>query len=139
MYLFIRGKRCFYFCVIDTKGVDVMSIELLIYVADLANRVPAIIIIAVAVNIGALIVAGVNMVDRYHDNSKTVDYCKKVGRISAIIVVVCFFIPSQKTIYMIAGTSIGREVVQSDIGIKVKKIIESKLNDYVKELEKKGE
>ena len=116
-----------------------MSIELLIYVADLANRVPAIIIIAIAVNIGALIVAGVNMADRYHDNSKTVDYCKKIGRISAIIVMVCFFIPSQKTIYMIAGTSIGREVVQSDIGIKVKKIIESKLNDYVKELEKKGE
>jgi uncharacterized membrane protein len=116
-----------------------MSIELLIYIADLANRVPAIIIIAVSVIIGALIVAGVNMVDTYDDNSKTVDYCKKVGRISAIIVVVCFFIPSQKTIYMIAGTSIGREVVQSDIGIKVKKIIESKLNDYVKELEKKGE
>ena len=116
-----------------------MSIELLIYVAELANRVPAIIVIAVIVIIGALIVAGVNMVDTYDDNSKTVDYCKKVGRISAIIVVVCFFIPSQKTIYMIAGTSIGREVVQSDIGIKVKKIIESKLNDYVKELEKKGE
>ena len=28
MYLFIRGKRCFYFCVIDTKGVDVMSKEI---------------------------------------------------------------------------------------------------------------
>jgi len=116
-----------------------MSIELLIYVADLANRVPAIIAIAVIVIIGALIVAGVNMVETYDDNSKTIDYCKKIGRISAIIVVVCFFIPSQKTIYMIAGTSIDRDVVQSDIAIKVKKIIESKLNDYVKELEKKGE
>jgi hypothetical protein len=40
---------------------------------------------------------------------------------------------------MVAGTVIGRDVMQSDIGIKVKKIIESKLNDYVKELEKKGE
>jgi hypothetical protein len=40
---------------------------------------------------------------------------------------------------MMAGASIGREVAQSDIAIKVKKIIESKLNDYVKELEKKGE
>ena len=116
-----------------------MSIELLIYVADLANRVPAIIVIASITIVGALIVAGVNMAETYDDNSKTIDYCKKVGRISAIVMVICFFIPSQKTIYMIAGTSIGREVVQSDIAIKVKKIIESKLNDYVKELEKKGE
>jgi hypothetical protein len=116
-----------------------MSIELLIYVADLANRVPAIIVIASITIVGALIVAGVNMAETYDDNSKTIDYCKKVGRISAIIVVVCFFIPSQKTIYMVAGTSIGRDIVQSDIAIKVKKIIESKLNDYVKELEKKGE
>jgi hypothetical protein len=116
-----------------------MSIELLIYVADLANRVPAIIVIASLVIVVALIVVGVNMSDSYDDNPKMVDYFKKIGRISAIVVVVCLFIPSQKTIYMIAGTSIGREVVQSDIGIKVKKIIESKLNDYVKELEKKGE
>jgi uncharacterized membrane protein len=116
-----------------------MSIELLIYVADLADRVPAIIVIAVSVIIGALIFAGVNMLDKDDDSSKTVDYCKKIGHISAIIVVVCFFIPSQKTIYMMAGASIGREVAQSDIAIKVKKIIESKLNDYVKELEKKGE
>jgi hypothetical protein len=116
-----------------------MSIELLIYVADLANRVPAIIVIASLVIVGALIVAGVNMAETYDDNSKTVDYCKKIGRISAIIVVVCFFIPSQQTIYMVAGTAMGRDVMQSDIAIKVKKIIESKLNDYVKELEKKGE
>ena len=116
-----------------------MSIELLIYVADLANRVPAIIVIASITIVGALIVAGVNMAETYDDNSKTIDYCKKVGRISAIVIVICFFIPSQKTIYMVAGASIGRDIVQSDIAIKVKKIIESKLNDYVKELEKKGE
>ena len=36
-------------------------------------------------------------------------------------------------------TAMARDVVQSDIGIKVKNIIESKLNDYVKELEKKDE
>jgi len=116
-----------------------MSIELLIYIADLASRVPAIIVIASLVIVVALIVVGVNMVDTYDDNSKTVDYCKKIGRISAIIVVVCLFIPSQKTIYMMAGATIGRDAMQSDIAIKVKKIIESKLNDYVKELEKKGE
>ena len=116
-----------------------MSIELLIYIADLASRVPAIIIIASITIIGALSVAGVNTVDSYSDNSKIVATCKKVGRISAIVMVICFFIPSQQTIYMVAGTAIGRDVMQSDIGIKVKKIIESKLNDYVKELEKKGE
>ena len=116
-----------------------MSIELLIYVADLATRVPAIIFFAILAILGSLIVGGVLLLESDGEPTKLVNTCKKVSGISAIVLAICFFIPSQKTIYMMAGASIGREVAQSDIAIKVKKIIESKLNDYVKELEKKGE
>ena len=116
-----------------------MSIELLIYVADLADRVVGIELFAVLAIIGSAVVGGVLLLESDGKPTELVGTCKKVSGISAIVLVICFLIPSQKTIYMMAGASIGRDVVQSDIAIKVKKIIESKLNDYVKELEKKDE
>lgn len=53
--------------------------------------------------------------------------------IPALAVSICAFIPSQKTMYMMMGT---HYLEDTKIPHQVKEIIESKLEDYLKELKK---
>ena len=45
--------------------------------------------------------------------------------------------PDQKTVYMATGAYLGQKVVQSEAGDKVVKILNVKLDEYLKEAEEK--
>lgn len=51
--------------------------------------------------------------------------------------IVGLLIPDQKTIYMAAGAYMGQKVVQSETADKVVKILNSKLDEYLAEIEEK--
>ena len=47
-------------------------------------------------------------------------------------------LPSEKTVYMMGGAYVGQSVIQSETAGKVKKLLDSKLDKYVEELEGKA-
>lgn len=51
--------------------------------------------------------------------------------------IIGLLIPNQKTIYMAAGAYMGQKVVQSETADKVVKILNSKLDEYLAEIEEK--
>ena len=60
----------------------------------------------------------------------------KTFKWSALFLVLNAFIPTQKTAYLMLGTHFGKEVIQSETASKVQRIIDGKLDEYLKELEK---
>lgn len=51
--------------------------------------------------------------------------------------IIGLLIPNQKTIYMASGAYMGQKVVQSETADKVVKILNSKLDEYLAEIEEK--
>ena len=54
-----------------------------------------------------------------------------------ILTLVTPIIPSKQAIYMMAGASIGKDLIESETAKKIKSIIDVKLDDYYKEVTKK--
>jgi len=58
--------------------------------------------------------------------------------IGGVFLISSSFIPSQKTIYMMAGATVAKQAMDSAIGKKVQNLIESKLDELTEEISKKG-
>ena len=111
-----------------------MSVELLIYLAESSDRVLPILYLvcstAVAVSGGGVLVA--------FSESKEIKPILFKILISSTLALLCVgLIPSSKTLYMMAGVSYNKEAVQSETALKIKKLIDGKLDEALAELEKK--
>lgn len=60
----------------------------------------------------------------------------KTFKWSALTLLLLAFIPTQKTAYLMLGAHFGKEVIQSETASKVQRIIDGKLDQYLKELDK---
>jgi hypothetical protein len=60
--------------------------------------------------------------------------CKKTVLAAVIISITATLIPSEKTLYMMAGVHVVQEVAQTDSGKAAIKIVEMKLQQYADEL-----
>ncbi len=107
-----------------------MSIEWFLYLADIANSLGAFFSISGLI----MIVSGVILlIDKYIDDeevraSKTLLFF--ITFIGAMFFITSCFIPSEKTIYLIAGA---HELKSSDVSNKVEAVIEKKLDEYLKD------
>mgnify|MGYP000258742446 CR=1 FL=1 len=112
-----------------------MSIELLLYLAGSVNRLLALLyisgsVVAVAGLIGTII----SRFEKYEEGYK---FWEKSLAISVSILVTACLIPESKTIYMIAGASYSKEALQSETAVKIKKLIDGKLDEALAAMEKK--
>jgi len=55
----------------------------------------------------------------------------------ACLVVSCF-IPSSKTMYMMAGAVLGEQALESNVGLKLKEMLELKLDQQLEEMKKEA-
>lgn len=64
------------------------------------------------------------------------------GAVAALVGVLALLlaaaIPSERSIYMMAGAHMGKEVIQSETGKKVHKLLDKKLDEYLQTLERTG-
>ena len=64
-------------------------------------------------------------------------YAIPVIALSVMVWVVGLLMPDQKTVYMATGAYLGQKVIQSETADKVVKILDVKLDEYLKEAEDK--
>ena len=64
-------------------------------------------------------------------------YAIPVIVLSVSMWIIGLIMPDQKTVYMATGAYLGQKVVQSEAGDKVVKILNVKLDEYLKEAEEK--
>lgn len=112
-----------------------MSIELIIYLVGLLDNltfwyVPSM----MCAVIGGVFWVASHIDTTVSDNLRKI--FKNITISSIIILVICTFIPSQKTVRLMLGEHFGKEVIQSETASKVQRIIDGKLDECLKELEK---
>ncbi len=101
-----------------------MTAAIFIYIAEVMNSLGALLGI---IGIGGLIVSAIFTLlvyvedDKYHGRNWTL--------IAPVIcLAVACFIPSSKTMYMMAGAVLGEQALESKVGQKLKEILETKLD-----------
>lgn len=107
-----------------------MSIELLIYLAGIADGLKtALILIAIFLPIAALFFA------------LALEEWTRVSTVLSIIafipLIVGVLIPPERTVYMMAGAHVGKELIQSETANKVKQLLEAKLDEEIGKLKDK--
>lgn len=115
-----------------------MSLELIIYLAGLVKHIHVSWHAGLTVAFFAIIPFAIGYSDT-HCKEKEAMYAGKIKSIvrSAIIVsVICVFLPSERTIYMMLGASAAKEAAESETSKKVMRIIDMKLDDLIKEVGK---
>lgn len=110
-----------------------MSIELLIYLAGVSYNIYPIVFLAGLLGVSASSLVFII----YYEEKEYNTICKKVSLISTILLLTSSLIPDPRTIYMMAGASYSKEALQSETALKVKKLIDGKLDEALAELEKK--
>lgn len=112
-----------------------MSIELIIYLVSLLENI----CILKALAATGLVLGGFMGIIGHADESIPRDLYRwgvKTFKWSVFIIAFSAFIPTQKTAYLMLGAHFGKEVIQSETASKVQRIIDGKLDQYLKELEK---
>ena len=118
-----------------------MSIELIIYLVSMLENVCFLKALAAMGVVGSamfyIIISGWAQVDDDDIQLKKLHtFTTKTFKWSALFLVLSAFIPTQKTAYLMLGAHFGKEVIQSETASKVQRIIDGKLDQYLKELEK---
>jgi len=110
-----------------------MSLSFLIYLADIVGPIQFTFILLVTSSWIAFIfyvgyLAETNKLKEF--KKWTLCFCLTLSLVTPII-------PSKQAIYMMAGASIGKDLIESETAKKIKSIIDVKLDDYYKEVTKK--
>ena len=116
-----------------------MSIELIIYLVGLLDALSFFKGLALTGLIGGaifLLIAYGWELDSGDEAKNLKAITAKTFKWSALFLVFSAFIPTQKTAYLMLGAHFGKEVIQSETASKVQRIIDGKLDQYLKELEK---
>ena len=114
-----------------------MSIEWFIYLADISCEVKTLLRwVGVVVAIIGICVFLATLEHEVNEVEQTRKSCVKGMVIGVLLVAIQVFIPSERTIYMMAGAHYGMEALQSETAQKVAKLLNGKLDE---ELAKLGE
>lgn len=113
-------------------SVDIMSIELLIYLAGVSGNIAETLrVLAIIILIGGGFFLIVSIAEGH-------DYIRRLSTIAVSIgiplLLLASLIPSKEIIYLMVGAHIAKETAQSRVGEKVQRLLESKLDEL---LEKK--
>lgn len=110
-----------------------MSAAVFIYAAEVLNNLGVLLFFFGLFGlIGAAIFTAVSAMEngKYHHRNWTFIA-------PTICLCIAMFIPSSKTMYMMAGTMLGEKAVQSEIGQKVVSLLETKLDEELEKLKGK--
>lgn len=110
-------------------------IELFIYLAGVSDRIsPLLWVIGLVCSIGG----GLGYIIALTEESDKGEFIsKRVLFASLIALFINSLIPSANTLYTMAAAHYGKEAVQSEIGVKVKRILDLKIDEMLAEAEKK--
>jgi hypothetical protein len=118
-----------------------MSIELFIYLANVLDKV-SVVFFTFGVLLIAAVVVGVfaRGMEYMDENSKKPwqPYCTTLVWLSFVSFIVSALLPSERTMYMMAGASLAKEAVNSATGQKVQAVVNAKLDEMLSDLTKKG-
>lgn len=119
------------------------TLSFILYLADVSGFIDrfasiigigGIIIAIIAFTIGQLAVTEENYTGKAEEERKVVRaFAFGLLKYAMPALLLATFIPSQKTLYLIAASEIGEEVVMSETGEKVLNIINDKLDSYTDE------
>lgn len=107
------------------------TVSFLIYIADVLPSLAAALIFWACIGciVGAFLIAC------HYDNHRP-ESARKVRRLWFIpfaMIFVGIFLPSSNTFYLIAASEIGEDVVTSPRAKKIMQVLDSKLDDFLKE------
>lgn len=129
------------------------TIILLIYMSGFLDKIEWVLLFSFWSSLGITVLTIIINIDNARpeqDNSeinkeKILAITKNTFKKLKSVIIICFMsiflyvvIPSQQTIYMISGVYVGNEVVQSETGKKVMKVIDLKLDEYINSQIKEG-
>lgn len=129
------------------------TIILLIYLSGFLDKIEWVLLFSFWTSLGITVLTIIINIDNARPQQDNSEFNKE--KISTItkntfkklksVIIICFMsiflyvvIPSQQTIYMISGVYVGNEVVQSETGKKVMKVIDLKLDEYINSQIKEG-
>ena len=116
-----------------------MSIELFFYLAGVVDALDSFVAIVAFISLGAIVIYTIILVcgDGMTSELFFKSYNLKVFLVPAVFGIMAAIIPNEKTMYMIAASSIGRDLVQSETGKKVHTLVDAKLDELISEISKK--
>ena len=120
-----------------------MELALLVWFASIVGNISFVlgwvVLALLGIVISDIIVTGSH--NSVYDNKKKYPFQKTWGKwcttVALVLAVVVGMIPTEKTVYFMAAGYAGQKVVQSEAADKVVKIINGKLDEYLKEAEEK--
>jgi hypothetical protein len=113
-----------------------MSVELFIYLASVSGQLKAaLLILSLISGVASSLIWAIFYLDSGH--SDKVHTLSRIVAISMAGLFISCLLPEAKTLYLMAGAVYGKEAIQSETAIKVKKIIDSQLDKILEELDKK--
>lgn len=114
-----------------------MSVELFMYLASVTGHLKAALLITsiLAGSVSSVFLT-ILLSDSAYYQSRLVFHIKVLTISIAGLFTACL-IPGAKTLYLMAGAAYGKEAIQSETAIKVKKIIDSQLDKILEELGEK--
>lgn len=120
-----------------------MELALFVWFASIVGNISfvlgGVVIILLLLVISDIIVTGSH--NSVYDNKKKYPFQKRWGKwctaIALVLAVVVGMIPTEKTMYFMAAGYASQKVVQSEAATKVVKILNGKLDEYLKEAEDK--
>ena len=120
-----------------------MELALLVWFAGSIDSFTTLLsVVGCGLSIGTIMVYGIKYSTWWEHEGTTLEGNKPpfkfyvtVTSVGLFILALATILPSQKTVYLMAGAYMTQKVVQSETGDKVSKILNSKLDEYVKEIE----
>jgi hypothetical protein len=115
-----------------------MSLETFIYLASTFESLgTSIVLIAIFVLIFwviKLVVCKINEAESYGEKITKIDY--KIPTFCLCVILFASFIPDKKTMYLMAGVSAGKDVLQSKAAIKTYELLNKYLDDELNKQDK---
>lgn len=110
-----------------------MSLELLLYLAEVLGNINIIITVVFFVSLISIVMALFICAAESYNPFTEFKHIKKVIIGYSIFILLCVFVPNQKYVYLIIASRAGKEVVKSEVFEKAMKVLNKKLDQ---ELEK---
>lgn len=119
-----------------------MEFALFVYIAGIVGNLSAFFEVSATI-VGLLFIAlslRTGMNNDIYEKEESYPYRKALGKFMIVYIITGFFlvalIPTQKTMYLMAGAYGSQAIIQSETAGKVVKIVNSKLDEYIAEAEK---
>lgn len=116
-----------------------MELALLVWAADVLPSIAAFVIFLCISVLAVSAVAFMNTACSSYINDKEVSKLSKhLCIISLVILLLAFLVPSKNTIYLMTGAYMTQSVYESEVGKKIVRILEIKMEEALVDMEKKS-